>query len=95
MFKVNNKDTTTMPGIVLVSLLLTLNIFHLALVFLLLTLNMELPAGLIEKKVRLAKIGELCNKYFLKFSLHNHSGSWLAYMETEISNMAPALDKCR
>ena len=83
-----------MPGIVLVSLLLTLNIFHLVLVFLLLTLNMELPAGLIEKKVRLAKIGELHNKYFLKFSLHNHGGSWLAYMETKISNMAPALDKC-
>ena len=28
MFKVNNKDTRTTPGIVLVSLLLTLNIFH-------------------------------------------------------------------
>ena len=83
-----------MPGIVLVSLLLTLNMFHLVLVFLLLTMNMELPARLIEKKVRLAKIGELCNKYFLKFWIHNHGGSWLAYMETEISNMAPALDKC-
>ena len=94
MFKVNNKDTRTMPGIVVMSLLLTLNIFHHVLVFLLLTLNMELPAELIEKKVRLAKIGELCNKYFLKFSLHNYGGSWLVYMETEISNMAPALDKC-
>ena len=28
MFKVNNKDTRTMPGVVLVSLMLTLNIFH-------------------------------------------------------------------
>ena len=28
MFKVNNNDTRTTPGIVLVSLLLTLNIFH-------------------------------------------------------------------
>ena len=28
MFKVNNKDTRTTPGVVLVSLLLTLNIFH-------------------------------------------------------------------
>ena len=47
MFKVNNKDTKTTPhqndanGVVLVSLLLTLNIFHtFVLVFLLLTLNM-------------------------------------------------------
>ena len=28
MFKVNNKDTRTMLGVVLVSLLLTFNIFH-------------------------------------------------------------------
>ena len=28
MFKVNNKDTRTTPGVVLVSLLLTLNMFH-------------------------------------------------------------------
>ena len=28
MFKVNNKDTRTTPGVVLVSLLLILNIFH-------------------------------------------------------------------
>ena len=28
MFKVNNRDTRTTPGIVLVSLLLTLNICH-------------------------------------------------------------------
>ena len=28
MFKVNNKDTRTTPGVVLVSLLLTLDIFH-------------------------------------------------------------------
>ena len=28
MFKVNNKDTRTIPGVVLVSLLLTLNIFR-------------------------------------------------------------------
>ena len=28
MFKVNNKDTRTTPGVILVSLLLTLNIFH-------------------------------------------------------------------
>ena len=27
MFKVNNKDTRTTPGVVLVSLLLTLNVF--------------------------------------------------------------------
>ena len=40
MFKVNNKNTRTVP------LLLTLeHILHLALVFLLLTLNMHLPAG--------------------------------------------------
>ena len=55
MFKVNNKDTKTMPlandatgdvtGIVLVSLLLTLNIFHnIVLVFLLLTLSRWMPA---------------------------------------------------
>ena len=31
MFKVNNKDTRTMSGVVLVSLLLTLNIFHILL----------------------------------------------------------------
>ena len=37
MFKVNNKDTRTTPDVVLVSLLLTLNIFsHLILVLLLL-----------------------------------------------------------
>ena len=28
MFKVNNKDTRTTPGVILMSLLLTLNIFH-------------------------------------------------------------------
>ena len=28
MFKVNNEDTRTRPGVVLVSLLLTLNIIH-------------------------------------------------------------------
>ena len=45
-FKVNNEDTKTTSGIVLVSLLLALNIFHtFFLVFLLLTLNMYLPAG--------------------------------------------------
>ena len=41
MFKVNNKDTKTTPGVVLVFLMLTMNIFHtFVLVFLLLTLNM-------------------------------------------------------
>ena len=44
MFKVNNKDIRTMPGVVLVSLLLTLNLFHILLT-LMLTLNMQLPAG--------------------------------------------------
>ena len=29
MYKVNNKETRTTPGVVLVSLLLTLNIFHI------------------------------------------------------------------
>ena len=29
MFKLNNKGTRTTPGVVLVSLLLTLNIFHI------------------------------------------------------------------
>ena len=33
-----------MPGVVLVSLLLTLNLFHILLT-LMLTLNMQLPAG--------------------------------------------------
>ena len=44
MFKINNKDTRTT---LLVSLLLILNIFHTLFyqVFLLLTLNMQLPAG--------------------------------------------------
>ena len=42
MFKVSNKDTRD-----LVSLLLTLNISHFVLVFLLLTLNMQLPARLL------------------------------------------------
>ena len=28
MFKVNNKDTGTVPGVVLMSLLLTFNLFH-------------------------------------------------------------------
>ena len=47
MFKVNNKGTRTTPEVVLVSLLLTLNIFHIsiALVSLLLTLDMQLPTG--------------------------------------------------
>ena len=43
MFKVNNKDTRTMPGVVLVSLLLNLSKFHLVLVFLLLTLSRLMP----------------------------------------------------
>ena len=51
MFKVTYKDTRTaamvLNGVVLVSLLLTWNIFHsLFLVFLLLTLNMYLSAEL-------------------------------------------------
>ena len=42
MFKTNNSDTRTTP----MALLLTLNIFRkFVLVFLLLTLNMQLPAG--------------------------------------------------
>ena len=46
MFIVNIKNTKTTPDVVLVSLLLTLNIIHtFVLVFLLLTLNMQLPAG--------------------------------------------------
>ena len=41
MFKINNKAAKTTPGVVLVALLLTLNIFRtFILVFLLLTLNM-------------------------------------------------------
>ena len=41
MLKVNNKATKTTPGVDIVALLLTLNIFHIIiLVFLLLTLNM-------------------------------------------------------
>ena len=54
MFKVNNKDTKTMPllsGIVLVSLMLTLNMFHtFVLVFLLLTLGRWMPAGMWKQK---------------------------------------------
>ena len=40
MFKVNNKDTRTTPGIVLVFLLVNLNVFHT-----LITLNMYLQVG--------------------------------------------------
>ena len=40
MFKVNNKDTITTP------------MTHLVLVFLLLTLNMELSAGKLTKKIQ-------------------------------------------
>ena len=45
MVEINNKerDQNNAIGIVLVSLLLTLNMFQM---FLLLTLNMSLPAGL-------------------------------------------------
>ena len=44
MFKFNNKDTRTTPrsGVFIVNFE---HISHLVLVFLLLTLNMELPAG--------------------------------------------------
>ena len=47
MFKLSNKDTRMTSDFVLVSLLLTFNILisHLVVVLLLLTLNMELPAG--------------------------------------------------
>ena len=43
MFKVNNKDTTTTPGMFIVNFK---HISYLVLVFLLLTLNMELQTGL-------------------------------------------------
>ena len=45
MFKVNNKDTKTTPGIFIVSFE---HISHRVLVFRLLTLNMQMPAGLNE-----------------------------------------------
>ena len=46
MFKVNNKDIKTTPGVVLVSLLLNFEyISHLVLVFLLLNLSRKMPAG--------------------------------------------------
>ena len=45
MFKVNNKDTRTTP-VGLVSFFNFEHISHLVLVFLLLTLNMQMPAGL-------------------------------------------------
>ena len=52
MFKVNNKDTRTTPVSFWLSLLLTLNIFHtFVLVFLLLTLNMQLSAGMAQRKI--------------------------------------------
>ena len=57
MFKVNNKGTRTTPEVVLVSLLLTLNIFHIsiALVSLLLTLDMQLPTGNVTEEIDLKK----------------------------------------
>ena len=57
MFKVNNKGTRTTPEVVLVSLLLTLNIFHIsiALVSLLLTLDMQLPTGNVMEEIDLKK----------------------------------------
>ena len=47
MLKLSNKDTRMASDFILVSLLLTFNILisHLVVVLLLLTLNMELPAG--------------------------------------------------
>ena len=58
MFKVNNKGTRTTPDVVLVSLVLTLNIFHIsiALVSLLLTLDMQLPAGYVMEEIDLKKM---------------------------------------
>ena len=60
MLKVNNKGTRTTPDVVLVSLLLTLNIFHIsiALVSLLLTLDMQLPAGYVMEEIDLNKNAE-------------------------------------
>ena len=43
MFKVDNKDNRATPGVVLVSLLLTFDMFYT--LFLLLFLNMRLPGG--------------------------------------------------
>ena len=34
----------------------------------------SIKCNLFEKKVKLIKIGKLYNKYFLKFSLHDHGG---------------------
>ena len=57
MFKVNNKDTRTMSmvsfwnyaiGVDLVSIVNVENISHVILVFLLLTLSMQLPAGIVS-----------------------------------------------
>ena len=80
MFNVNNKDTRTTPGVVLLSLLLTLNIFsHLVLVFLLLTLSRQMPAGLLvlgfpvklygknSVRIQVNTIGEKTYFYFLLF----------------------------
>ena len=46
MFKVNNENTRTTYDVVLVSLLLALNIISYFLVFVLLTLNEQILAGI-------------------------------------------------
>ena len=53
MFKVNNKDTRRRSGIFIVNFE---HIPHLVLVFLLLTLNMQLPAGKCVSKSGLLQI---------------------------------------
>ena len=46
MLKVNNNDTRKTPGVALVAFVVNFEyVSHLVLVFLLLTLNMYLPAG--------------------------------------------------
>ena len=50
MFKVNNKDTT---GVFIVNFE---HISHLALVFILFTLNIQLPAGILYTIIDLSKI---------------------------------------
>ena len=68
MFKVNNKDIRMMPDVVLVSILLTLNIFHT--LFLLLTLNMEMPTGWFNFQNVIAIIFHTCFQFLSRLFLN-------------------------
>ena len=63
MLQINNKDTGTTYDVVLMSLLLTLNLLHLLLVFILLSLRIYLFAATEQKSLKVLQFRDYLKKW--------------------------------